>query len=1098
MQSAGLVFIILAMYASIGPLSAAAIGQPPAPDRLRTESLRDPMGLTERQPRLSWINRDRRIGACQTAYRVLVASSEHALDDGIGDLWDSGKVASKAQPFTIYDGSPLSSGQRAWWAVRIWDQNGEVGPWSEPASFSIGLLEPDDWQAQWIADPTPVDEFGPANNGYHSQLADRPDSEKWVTIDLGAATEIDAVVLWPARPYDWVRDEPGFLFPERLVIEVSNKPDFSEIQTVVDRTDASIPSPGVEPVRLAFNAVRTRYVRVRATSLRMRNEGEYGIALAEIEVESNGRNIALGAPASASDSIETDDWSVQHLTDGDTVSHGQTGTDPLVPPRMRKAFLATSARTVKQATVYVSALGLYELTVNGHQVDRRRLAPEWTDYTRRVQFQTFDVTDALAEGENVLAAQLADGWYSGRLGLTFSVPGTPVRGIYGRKPKFLLQLEIEYDDGTTQQIVTDASWKSSLGGPWRVADLLDGVVYDGQQEQPGWTGRAYDDSSWSPVDVVPDPGVTLVGQYNDPIRVTMHRPAVSVSEPTPGVFVYDFGQNLAGWARLTVDAPTGRQITLRHAEVLNQDGTLYTDNLRSASQIDRYISPGPGTHVFEPRFTYHGFRYLELSGLEHPLPLSNVEVCAVHSDPSISGSFETSDDLLNQLCSNILWTQRANMMSVPTDCPQRDERLGWTGDILAFAPTACFNMDMAAFLNKWLQDMRDAQTVEGRYPDYAPFPFDDSKRPVGVPAWGDAGVFVAWDHYRFYGDKRLLETHYDSARRWVDWIHSQNPNHIWQNARHNDYGDWLNGDRLRLEGWPRRGAGMPKEAFATAFYARSAQILSWMARELGRTDDRKRYEQLADNIRQAFIKSYVSDDGTITGDTQGGYAIALNFDLLPEDIQPLAVERMLKCFDRYDGCISTGFHSTVCLMRELSTRGHVDEAYRLALNRKMPSWGYAIDHGATTIWERWDGYVEGRGYQNPGMNSFSHYAIGSVGEWLYSTILGIKPLAPGFARIAIHPMPGGGLTWAGGEYESARGTIAVQWHVEGNRFQLTVLVPADASAVVRVPTGNPDSVLIMGSDTPADAPGVTACGTVLGGVEFEVQAGRYVFEADVE
>ena len=406
-------------------------------------------------------------------------------------------------------------------------------------------------------------------------------------------------------------------------------------------------------------------------------------------------------------------------------------------------------------------------------------------------------------------------------------------------------------------------------GPLRVADLLVGEIYDARRELPGWDKPGFDDSAWQPAGVFDRKGARLVAQPNEPIRITREITPVSISEPQPGAYVFDMGQNFAGWCRLKVRGSTGQAITLRHAEVLNPDGTIYTENLRSAAATDRYTLRGEGAELYEPRFTYHGFRYVEVSGLTEAPTLDMLTGCVVHSDAPEVGEFECSELLLNRLWQNIVWTQRANMHSTPTDCPQRDERLGWTGDILAFAQTGCFNMDMAAFFTKWILDLRDAQAADGRYPDFAPHPFDPAVRFSGVPAWGDAGVFVPWCQYQNYGDTRMLKQHFESARRWVDWIHENNPDLLWKNKRHNDYGDWLNADTLKLEGWPAEGAAMPKEAFATAFFARSTQIVSQMAKVLGRDEDARTYATLARKIRKVFNRAYVEGDGRIMGGHAG-------------------------------------------------------------------------------------------------------------------------------------------------------------------------------------------------------------------------------------
>jgi len=844
-------------------------------------------------------------------------------------------------------------------------------------------------------------------------------------------------------------------------------------------------------------------------------------------------------------------WSMGPLDPGQW--HAKWIGAPAVPPStsqtsarpatmLRNVFeIPNIATGIRRATVYVTALGLYELRINGQRVGDHILAPEWTDYRQRVQYQTYDVTGLLRSGENVVGVLLGDGWYAGRIGLTQIVPNGPLRGIYGPQPKLLLQMEIEVVQSssfapTTRPLIVacDETWRLTTAGPVRASDLLDGETYDARREMPGWDAPGFDDSAWQPATVFDPPAARLVAQPNEPIRVFKELTPVALTEPKPGVYVYDLGQNIAGWCRMKLRRPAGTTVTLRHAEVLNPDGTIYTANLRSAAQTDRYIcrgserespslvgrgqgegfessalkgSPPPtlplgggGAEVFEPHFTYHGFRYVEVTGLPEKPALDALVGRAFCSSAPPAGRFECSDPMLNKLMDNIVWTQQANMMSVPTDCPQRDERLGWMGDILAFAQTACFDMDMAGFFTKWVRDVRDAQTADGRYPDFAPHPFDPAARFSSVPAWGDAGVVVPWRAYVNYGDRRMLEEHLDSAKRWIEYIREKNPDLLWKNSRGNDYGDWLNADTLKLEGWPKSGAEVPKEVFATMFFAHSTRLVAKMAAVLGRAQDAQQYSVLADQIKAAFNRAYVAPDGRLQGNTQAGYALALYFDLLPETLRPAAARYMLEAFDTYGGHISTGFHSTIALMQELTRCGSNEEAYRLINNRTMPSWGYAIDHGATTIWERWDGYVEGRGFQDPGMNSFSHYAIGSVGEWMYRTILGINPdeERPGYKHFTIRPRPGGNLTRANGEYDSPHGKIVSRWHWEesfapaGRAFVLEVAVPANTTAAVYVPATDADAVL-EGGQRAAQADSVELLGCAGGECGFRVGSGQYHF-----
>ena len=761
---------------------------------------------------------------------------------------------------------------------------------------------------------------------------------------------------------------------------------------------------------------------------------------------------------------------------------------------LRREF--TLARPAVRAIARVSALGLYELRINGQRVGDRQLAPEWTDYTTRVQYQAYDVTPLLRPGANVVAATVADGWYAGGVGLGMIIAKKP-RNVYGTTPSLLFELEVQHAGAGPTTVASDASWAATRNGPVRSADILNGEAYDARREMPGWDRPGFDASSWHPVapGAAAGAGPRLVAQPNEPIRVTQELKPVRVTEPKPGVFVFDLGQNMVGWCRLSVRGRAGATVKLRHAEMLDDSGVVYTENLRGALQTDAYTLRGAPGESFEPRFTYHGFRFVEVTGDAERPRLEDLSGRAVHSAVTPAGAFETSDALLNQLWKNIVWTQRDNMHSIPTDCPQRDERLGWMGDILVFSQTAIYNFDMAAFLTKWIVDVRDAQAGDGRFPDFAPHPFGKNERFTGAPGWGDAGVVVPWRAYENYGDTRILAEHFDAAARWVEFIRRENPDLLWTKTRGNDYGDWLHGDTLVAEGWPRKGAEVPKEVFATAMFAHSTDLVSRMARVLGKDPEAKKYGDLFAQIKAAFNKAYVGADGRVKGETQAGYALALYFDLVPEALRPAMVRRMVAGIDAYRGHMSTGFHSTYRMMMELTRAGRTDLAYQLALQRTFPSWGYSIDNGATTIWERWDGYVKGRGFQDKGMNSFNHYAIGAVGEWMYRVVLGINadPAQAGWTRAVIRPQPGGGLTWTRGSYHSIRGRIDVSWRQpSAATFSLDVTVPPGVTATVFVPARDAAQVS-EGAGPAARAAGVRFVRMEGGAAVFEVGSGQYRF-----
>jgi alpha-L-rhamnosidase len=745
--------------------------------------------------------------------------------------------------------------------------------------------------------------------------------------------------------------------------------------------------------------------------------------------------------------------------------------------QLRKEF-HLPARPLR-AMLYASALGLYELRLNGKRVGDAVLAPEWTDYRQVVQYQGYDVTTLLQPGPNALAALLGAGWYAGRIGMAEWYANL-YRGLYGRRLALIARLRIELDDGQKLAIVTDGSWACTTQGPVRSADLLDGEVYDARLEMAGWDRPGFDEHAWAKA--VPLKGPRLVAQPNEPIRITRILQPVGLSEPRPGQYIFDLGQNMVGWVRLKLHGQPGQEVRLRYGEALLPNGTLYRANLRGAPQVDTYICRGDSDEVFEPHFTYHGFRYVEVTGLETVPSLADLSGCVFHSAAPEAGDFTSSNPLFNKIMNAIQWTQRGNLHSTPTDCPQRDERLGWMGDAQVFSQTAIYNRDMAAFFTKWLGDVRQAQAADGRFPDFAPHPYDSNQCFSGNPGWGDAGVILPWRMYVNYADSDVLAEQFEAARRYVDWSARTQPGLLWRDGSQLTplwYGDWLNSDTFAdLPGYPKTGGQLPKEVFSTAYFAHSAQLVARMAQVLGRKTEAKHYADLAKRIRAAFNRAYVSTDGRIQGDTQAGYALALSFELLPEKLRSRAARHMLEALDRYGGSLSTGIHSTVRMMLELSRHGYHDAAYTLLAKTTIPSWGYMVENGGTTIWERWDGWVEGRsgdhgGFQDPGMNSFNHYAIGAVGEWMWRVMVGLQPdeSAPGYKHFTLQPVPPGpelrqriGLDWVDATYHSIRGPIHVAWRIEGGLFRLSVQVPCNTTATVILP-GAPAQSQQVGSGT---------------------------------
>lgn len=1002
-----------------------------APDHLRVEFLERPLGVATRKPRFSWWVSSDRAGAKQSAYHVQVRRSDGKV------VWDSGRQASSNSQLISYAGEKLGSGDALEWRVRLWDEHGKSGDWSGWEPFRIGLLSESDWKAKWIrGEELGGKPIGP-HNGYHTEMTVSSTEEKWVEIDLGRPTSFDRFVLYPTRPFDWTKDEPGFLFPLDFRIEVDGK--------VVD--EATDHPKATEPVERKLKAAVTGQ-KIRLVVTRLRDRGSvqppFGFTLAEFEARKGSTVVSTGAKVAAKDSLENRAWGRSKLTDGDTRSHNAENIEALPATELRREFTAKSK--IKDAVLHATALGAYELRINGKAPDNRVLSPEWTDYHSRVQVQTYDVTNLLKSGSNSIDVLLGDGWYAGRLGMAQALgeAGLP-RSVYGRHPSFCAQLEITYTDGKKERIVTDKSWLTSRNGPIRSSDLLDGEVYDATQPSISRGGKGVPAH-----EVMPEPNPLRVPQTNEPIRIVEKLAPVSVKRIGDKKHLIDFGQNLPGWVALRMKGSRGDKVTVRHAEMLENDSTIYVTNLRGAPQIDHYLLDGTD-RIYRPHFTYHGFRYAEVDGIAD-LPAENVEAQVFCSSSPEAAKFETSDAMVNRLWQNIRWTQRANLMSVPTDCPQRDERLGWTGDILAYAPTACYFMNMAGFYTKWMPDMRDAQADFGAYPDFAPHPYGKNRHFTGAPGWGDAGVGVPHTHWQFYADTELVRQHHASMEKYLDYVLAKNPDGLWKNDRRNDYGDWLNGDTLVRDDYPKKGAEVPKETFATLMLFRSVSQMEAMSRAIGKPT--QKWAAAAKKIADAFKAAYVAADGKINGDTQAGYALALELGILPKEDRSKAFEHLLKALEARKGYLSTGFHSTQPLMTVLTNYGRSDLAYKLLTNKEFPSWGYTIENGATSIWERWDGFVKGRGFQDPGMNSFNHWALGSVGQWMMETVIGIQRSGLGWSKFRIAAIPGGGLEFAKGHYDSPVGRIEVEWRFVKDVWNLTVTVPANTQAEVVLPSGS--------------------------------------------
>ncbi|PTX95182.1 alpha-L-rhamnosidase [Spartobacteria bacterium LR76] len=698
-------------------------------------------------------------------------------------------------------------------------------------------------------------------------------------------------------------------------------------------------------------------------------------------------------------------------------------------------------RLPSQAALRITALGLYHAKINDHVVGDRALAPGWTDYRVRVPLQSYDVSSLLKPGKNVIGVILGDGWYCGRVGW-FD------RQRYGEKPELLARLEMEFPDATRVQIATDGSWKTT-SGPILENDLLMGEIHDARKELTGWTTPGYDDSAWTPAQEGPDRDVILDTIDYPGVR----RTAEIIPTPLDGGR-YDMGQNFSGRIRIQVTAPRDTALTFRFAETLDPDGSLYTENLRSARATDTYICKGGGEETWEPLFTFHGFRYVEVDGLPADARL-NITGLVLQSDTPPTGEFSCSHPLLNQLQHNITWGQRSNFLEAPTDCPQRDERLGWTGDAQVFIRTAAFNMNVRRFFHKWVQDIRDAQRASGGVPEIIPCPrpWDNED---GGPAWSDATIICPWTVYLCYGDTQILSDHYDSMRRYLEFIGREAT--IGLIRAHPDskvyrgFGDWL-----ALDGSGKLEGATPKDLIGTAFYAYDACLMAKIAAVLGKPDEARAYTELHAGIVKAFQRRFVTQDGLIDSGTQTAYTLALHFDLIPENVRAAAARALVQDIRQRDYHIATGFVGTPYILDVLTRAGYLDIAYRLLEQETFPSWLFPVKNGATTIWERWDGWTPERGFQDKGMNSFNHYAYGAVGDWMYRHLAGLEldEDAPGYRHIIFQPKPGGSITWASARLETAQGMAGISWKISGGTLEVELTIPENARGTFVPPAGFP-------------------------------------------
>ncbi|MCX6899584.1 MAG: family 78 glycoside hydrolase catalytic domain [Verrucomicrobia bacterium] len=1079
MKTNPLLIMTALVFALAADCPAASVKPGLAPNHLRCEYRVNPLGIGEVAPRLSWIVDSKERGQRQIAYRVFVASSEAALAEKTGDLWDSGKVASDETTGVVYAGKPLVSGQRCFWKVKVWDRHGIATEWSAQAMWTMGLLNADDWKAEWIG-------FDKAR----------------VNMDLPDAPLEGAKWIWLAAEQPLHAKAAHRLFVSTLALPADIKIAKAELLAVSDDNFKFV-------INTHMASSGTGWQRAKATdvtlllhggdnSLRVEvwnaTEGPAGLLAKLVITTADGKKIthvtdgswktAAGPGAYWHNrAIDASTWPAARVL-------GDFGMEPWGKAKLQTLFLPPvpflrtgfrADKPVKCATLYATGLGIFDMHLNGKRVNDTWLNPGWTEYTKRVYYRAYDVTKLVRAGDNALGAVLADGWFSGYVGYG------NMRDHYGKLPRVRAQLNIEFADGSTAVVGTGSNWKAAVG-PLREADFLMGETYDARLAMDGWDAPGFNDGKWESVVVGSSEVQPKVEAHpGPPVVVFAELKAKKITEPTKGVYVLNMGQNFAGVARLKVKGAPGQKIVLRFAERLNPDGTIYTTNLRSARCTDTYICRGGGWETWTPRFTFHGFQYVEITGLKQKPASDTVVGLALSSDTLVTGKFACSDKMLNQLRSNIYWTQRMNFIDIPTDCPQRDERLGWTGDAQVYVRTATLNTDVQAFFNKWLVDLcQDSQREDGQFPMVAPVKVAG---PDGGPAWQEAGVICPWTIYEVYGDRRVLERNYAAMCKFIEFCKNRSTPELLPPAKYHCFGDWLS-----------INADTPKDIIYTAYFAYSAKLLSRAAEVLGKTNDAGKYRDLFNQIRAAFNKAYVAEDGRIKGDTQTCYVLAIVVGLVDGEKAKLAAKYLVENIEARDNHLSTGFIGTKDLMLALAKIGRNDVAYRLIHNDTFPSWGFSIKHGATSIWERWNGWTPETGFGDPGMNSFAHYSFGAVYQWMVENIGGIRndpdtgvgAGGPAYKKIVIAPTPGGKLTSADVRYDSIRGRIETAWKKSGDKLTLNVTIPANTTATVLVPAKSADAVTESGKPL-AKAPGVKFLRMEGDRAVLELEAGSYRF-----
>jgi alpha-L-rhamnosidase len=1003
------------------------------PVHLRTNSLERPLGIDTPHPTFSWQSDSKTPNWMQSAYEILVATDEKKLLLGKADAWDSGRINSSESVNIAYAGAAIRPQQAYFWQVRTWDEKGKLAV-SAPALFETGLLNASDWKAQWITRKDPVAEqelnairwiwlantdamrvpsATPAQFGYQLHLDAMPNA---ASLHILARGKFIARVNGRATGH---HDEWGAFDREEIGYLLHAGDNEIEVEVVSHRAGA----PTSTSLSAFAGSIHITHADGREERI-VTNEKWQARATSDAAWQS----AQTVGPLTLQFGIGTDRQ--QAIPGPDRIA-----TDASL---LRSEFSIGSA--IRAARLHITALGAYQAFINGKSVaPNTLLAPGWTDFHKRVLFQTYDVTSMLSRGTNAIGVLLGGGWYSSPMtwtGFRYNPGSNLLRA----------QLEITFENGAHETIITDSSWQAAPA-PITFSEIYGGESYDARLEQRGWNMPNIRGAHWTAAIATnpPDGGMTITAQPDLPISttITLHPIRLDPSNDAHST-IYDMGQNMVGNVRIHVRGPRGTVVRLRYAERLNPDGSIYTENLRNADATDTYVFSGEGDETWTPAFTFHGFRYVEFSYLgtapQTPLTLATIEGLVFNSLPSVPTiRLSSSSETLNKMNELGAWGQRGNFVSIPTDCPQRDERLGWMGDAEVFWRTGSFNFDIEAFTRKFMLDVTDAQTAAGAFTDVSPNILGPNP---GAPGWGDAGVFIPYTAWLQYGDATVVERSWPAMERWMDFILSNNPDYIRRKALGNNYADWLAPDQRT-----------PKILIDTAYWALIARDMAEMATALHRTADAVKYQQQYERIAAAYQTAFVKDDGSVSGDSQTAYLATLFAGIAPASLTGKMVDRLVKNIEAHGNHLTTGFLGTPFLLFVLDENNHSDLAFKLLLSDTYPSWGYMVKMGATTWWERWNGDTG-----DPSMNSYNHYAFGSVMAWVYRRAAGIDTDAtgPGYHHITVQPHFDSALPSLHTEYDSAYGTIVSDWNQNEHRF--TITIPANTTATVTLPGSKTEKI----------------------------------------